>query len=292
MAMLIGRNAPLAIDLRTRVTHATHVWDFFKPNMDSEYPEVDGALSQTCYLKALDDCFTRFVAKCKAIHGEVVNCETVDSFLFHSPYNKLVQKSFGRLVYLDALAGNGPTSELSRWLGLPPSSTYEDKDLEGLLKNLSQRAFTEKVSPGCVLSKQIGNTYTASVYMNLANLVSSMGSGLLGKSVVLFSYGSGALASMLKIIPRATGSLFTLESIQKSLSIDRRLSERLLSTPETLTKGPKISMIIYSMCHPTSLHDPVYSMFIQPSNLERNRTDSFLSFQNFQWIVSRMGLIS
>ena len=40
MAMLIGRDATLSIDLRTRTTHAAHVWDFFKPNMDSEYPEV------------------------------------------------------------------------------------------------------------------------------------------------------------------------------------------------------------------------------------------------------------
>ena len=30
VAMLIGRNAPLRIDLRTRTTHATNVWDFFK----------------------------------------------------------------------------------------------------------------------------------------------------------------------------------------------------------------------------------------------------------------------
>eukprot|EP01035_Chromulina_nebulosa_P017485 gene17485-23038_t len=56
VAMLIGRDAPLAIDLSTRVTHASHVWDFFKPNMESEYPIVAGALSQTCYLQAIDDC--------------------------------------------------------------------------------------------------------------------------------------------------------------------------------------------------------------------------------------------
>ena len=35
VALLIGRDAPLVIDLRTRCTFATHVWDFFKPNMDS-----------------------------------------------------------------------------------------------------------------------------------------------------------------------------------------------------------------------------------------------------------------
>ena len=70
MAMLIGRDAPLAINLTTRTCHSTHVWDFFKPKMDSEYPEVNGALSQTCYLKALDDCYTRFVKKQSELYGK------------------------------------------------------------------------------------------------------------------------------------------------------------------------------------------------------------------------------
>lgn len=61
--MLIGRDAPLVIDMRSKVTHACHVHDFFKPCLDSEYPEVDGALSQKCYLNALDDCYTRFIGR-------------------------------------------------------------------------------------------------------------------------------------------------------------------------------------------------------------------------------------
>jgi 3-hydroxy-3-methylglutaryl CoA synthase len=36
VAMLVGRDAPLQINVCTRTTHACHVWDFFKPNMDSE----------------------------------------------------------------------------------------------------------------------------------------------------------------------------------------------------------------------------------------------------------------
>jgi hydroxymethylglutaryl-CoA synthase len=91
VAMLVGRNAPLQIDLRTRATHATHVWDFFKPKLHSEYPEVNGALSQTCYLRALDDCYTRFLAKKKAVSGAEYSVANADYCLFHSPYNKLVR---------------------------------------------------------------------------------------------------------------------------------------------------------------------------------------------------------
>jgi hydroxymethylglutaryl-CoA synthase len=51
VAMLVGRDAPLRFDLRARTSYAAHVWDFFKPQMHSEYPTVDGALSEACYLK-------------------------------------------------------------------------------------------------------------------------------------------------------------------------------------------------------------------------------------------------
>jgi 3-hydroxy-3-methylglutaryl CoA synthase len=65
--------------------------------------------------------------------------------------------------------------------------------------------YKQKVSTGCEISKNTGNTYTASVYMNLAGLVSAEGASLDKKSVVLFSYGSGAMASMFNILPSASG---------------------------------------------------------------------------------------
>lgn len=34
-----------------------HAYDFYKPDMVSEYPVVDGKLSIQCYLSALDHCY-------------------------------------------------------------------------------------------------------------------------------------------------------------------------------------------------------------------------------------------
>lgn len=34
-----------------------HAYDFYKPDMSSEYPVVDGKLSIQCYLHALDKCY-------------------------------------------------------------------------------------------------------------------------------------------------------------------------------------------------------------------------------------------
>ena len=106
--------------------------------MDSEYPEVNGALSQTCYLKALDDCYTRFIKKQEIFYNKKsLSCESYDYFLFHSPYNKLVQKSFGRLMYLDILSSKldkYSANDFAEWK--TPAETYENKNLETKLKGI------------------------------------------------------------------------------------------------------------------------------------------------------------
>jgi hypothetical protein len=40
-----------------------HAYDFYKPDLMSEYPTVDGKLSVLCYLKALDYCYQLFCSK-------------------------------------------------------------------------------------------------------------------------------------------------------------------------------------------------------------------------------------
>ena len=40
-----------------------HAYDFYKPNLSSEYPTLDGKLSIQCYASALDTCYRRFCHK-------------------------------------------------------------------------------------------------------------------------------------------------------------------------------------------------------------------------------------
>lgn len=40
-----------------------NVYDFYKPNLASEYPLVDGKLSIQCYMRALDRCYTAYRKK-------------------------------------------------------------------------------------------------------------------------------------------------------------------------------------------------------------------------------------
>lgn len=244
VAMLIGRNAPLQIDMRTRTTFSNHCWDFFKPNMDSEYPEVNGSLSQTCFLTALDDCYGRFKTKHLRSHGSARAIDETDYFLFHSPYNKLVQKAFARLLFHDASTAwkeghvTSTSATLEKWLKVPIAETYEDKGLEAALKSLAAARYESKVAVSCELSKRIGNTYTASVYMNLANLVSEYGATLHDKTITLFSYGSGALASMFAVHPsndlHSTDERFSLATMKAALNIKERLAQRLQKSPGDL----------------------------------------------------------
>lgn len=43
-----------------------HAYDFYKPDMLSEYPIVDGKLSIQCYLSALDRCYSVYRKKIRA----------------------------------------------------------------------------------------------------------------------------------------------------------------------------------------------------------------------------------
>lgn len=75
-----------------------------------------------------------------------------------------------------------------------PQETYDDRELEKALKSFAgvgSEPYRRMVEPGCRLSKQIGNTYTASVFANIVCLVDAHGSSLEGETALVFSYGSG-----------------------------------------------------------------------------------------------------
>ena len=88
------------------------------------------------------------------------------------------------------------------------------------------------------VSRQVGNCYTAAVYMNLASLVCNKGGALEGEQVLMYSYGSGAVATAFMLCGRApTGhnslSLvgkhaepFTLDRIRAAVQMHERLERR------------------------------------------------------------------
>ena len=87
-----------------------HAYDFYKPKLDSEYPEVDGPVSITAYISAIDASYKAFrnkhtkAKKASGSAGPAFSLADVDYPVFHSPYGKMVQKAHARLVYNDFLA--------------------------------------------------------------------------------------------------------------------------------------------------------------------------------------------
>ncbi len=81
-----------------------------------------------------------------------------DYVAFHTPFCKMAKKAFETLA-----------------VSLP---------------SLKDR-FDEAIAPSLHFAKRVGNTYTASLYLALASLLTHGGSHAIGKSVGLFSFGSG-----------------------------------------------------------------------------------------------------
>ncbi|XP_013399881.1 hydroxymethylglutaryl-CoA synthase 1 [Lingula anatina] len=210
VAMLLGSHAPLVFDRGLRSTHMQHVYDFYKPDMSSEYPVVDGKLSIQCYLGALDRCYQTYCQKAEACLkqenlGSHFSLDSSAFFAFHTPYCKLVQKSLARLMLNDFLrdpdAGANPKySGLEAVRGVKLEDTYFDRDVEKAVMVASQSLYKEKTEPTLSVAKQVGNMYTPSLYGGLASILGSYScSELAGKRVTLFSYGSGLASSMFSL---------------------------------------------------------------------------------------------
>ena len=253
VACLVGLDAPLSLVPRTRSSHSVDVYDFYKPHMTSEYPAVDGKLSQSCYLQAVDDCYTGTMARLEAAaNGGAPFARGVedafDYVAFHSPYNKLVQQSFRRMLFNDArraAARGAPLpaglAPLAPFASLPAAQTLANRDLDKALAPLGAEAYARMVGPSEALSKGVGNTYTGALHLNLLSLVGSAAAGgakLEGKSVGAFSYGSGAIATMFAMRgrkPAAAGSPFSLARMAKTLDTAGRLAARTEASPEEFT---------------------------------------------------------
>ncbi|KDR15853.1 hydroxymethylglutaryl-CoA synthase 1-like isoform X2 [Zootermopsis nevadensis] len=245
VAMLVGPNAPLVIDRGARATYMAHTYDFYKPDLLSEYPTVDGRLSVQCYLGALDRCYQLFCSKSEKLQAkghehQQIDLTYLDAVLFHSPYCKLVQKSVARLTLNDFV--RTPEEDLplkypglEKFRNVKLEDTYFNRDIENAFMEQSRRIFEEKTKPSLLLSNQVGNMYTACLYGGLVSLLISRDiQELAGKRVGLFSYGSGLSSTMYSLrISSKIGPGSSLHRLIANLShIKPLLDQRRKAAPE------------------------------------------------------------
>uniref|UniRef100_A0A673IAF1 Hydroxymethylglutaryl-CoA synthase n=1 Tax=Sinocyclocheilus rhinocerous TaxID=307959 RepID=A0A673IAF1_9TELE len=237
-----------------RGTHMQHAYDFYKPDMVSEYPVVDGKLSIQCYLSALDRCYSVYRNKIHAQwqrEGLDKRCSLEDFgfMVFHSPYCKLVQKSLARLMLNDFLCHPSPDTESGPFSGLEAfrdvkiEDTYFDRDVEKTFMKASSEAFENKTKASLLISNQNGNMYTPSVYGCLASVLAQhTPQQLAGQRIGVFSYGSGFAATLysIKVTQDATpGS--SLDKLVSSLcDLQARLDSRKKVSPDVFAQNMKL----------------------------------------------------
>ncbi|KAJ6496201.1 hydroxymethylglutaryl-coenzyme A synthase C terminal-domain-containing protein [Mycena sanguinolenta] len=217
-AMLIGPNAPVVFE-PIHGTYMADTYDFYKPNLSSEYPEVDGPFSVVTYIQSLDETYKSYKAKAAQaaktaarLNGNDHNdgesspafsLESVDFALFHSPYGKQTLKGHARMLFNDFLAA--PTaspfaaigeSERQAYLSATQMASILDKNIEKTFIATGKTSFAAKVDPTMACSRRLGNMYTASLYGCLASLLSTVPSAdLQGKRASLYAFGGGCAAS-------------------------------------------------------------------------------------------------
>jgi hydroxymethylglutaryl-CoA synthase len=173
VAMLVGPEPHvLALDEDGGV-HAQQVHDFWRP-LRQEDAIVDGRYSVACYLDALAAAF----GDCRALErphlepGEPFT-DRLARIVYHMPFPRMAAKAHRRLLDQDWRAAGRSPAEVEAG---------------------AAASYAELVESGVRAVAQIGNCYTASLYLGLASLLEEEGRALGGRRLGLFSYGSGSCA--------------------------------------------------------------------------------------------------
>jgi hydroxymethylglutaryl-CoA synthase len=246
VAMLIGPDAPIAFEPGLRGSYITHAYDFYKPDLTSEYPVVDGQYSIQCYLESVDACYKAYNAREETLkkqsngsngaNGHSGEQETAldrfDYMCFHAPTCKLVAKSYARLLYNDYLSN--PTNPIfaevpAELKDIDYAKSITDKTIEKTFMGLAKKRFASRVQPSIQVPTQCGNMYCGSVYGSLCSLITNIDNeGAMGKRIGMFSYGSGLASSLFSFKIRGD-----ITEFQKTLDIHARLESRRVVPPQT-----------------------------------------------------------
>jgi len=192
VAMLISDNPTLfEIDYQNEGFFAKQVMDFWRP-LYSKEAIADGHYSIQCYLEAFTGAYEMFKNNDTMMNGNssaiISNrfSEQYEACLYHVPFVKMALKAHQRLLETDA--GFSFDKGSAQWTAMVQD--YE-----------------KRVAPYLELNAQIGNIYTGALFLSLTHLLESSSQKLAGKSVSIFSYGSGCGAEFMsgKVTHEANG---------------------------------------------------------------------------------------
>jgi hydroxymethylglutaryl-CoA synthase len=155
VAMLVTANPRLVAIEPTSGLHTTDVMDFWRPNYRTT-AVVDGRLSLRAYTDSLSGAWADHQAQGGPAFGDI------DAFVYHQPFTKMAVKAH---------------AHLTRLVGAPRDAEVMDAQIADSLR----------------YNREIGNSYTASMYIGLVSLLEHAADDLSGSRIGFFSYGSGAV---------------------------------------------------------------------------------------------------
>ena len=121
-----------------------------------------------------------------------------ENIIFHLPYafhgrRMIINK------WMDWMDENSMKQDIYSEVGIPGSGDYKDWLRKVSKSNLYASFVNEKIAPGERASSEIGNMYTASIFMSLISSLVEAASGdkkLENKKIGFISYGSGSKAKV------------------------------------------------------------------------------------------------
>ena len=195
-----------------------------------EEPIFEGQLSNESYKERVYEALENFNEQNER---DVLN--EWENIIFHLPYafhgrRMIINK------WLDWMSENGRAEEIYSEIGKPESNQDKDWMKKVSKSNLYMKFIEDKIAPGEKASSEIGNMYTASIFMALiSSLVDAVENdkNFEDKKIGFISYGSGSKAKIFE------------GTVQKNW-IEKINSIKLY---DSLNKRKKISIDVYENLH-------------------------------------------
>ncbi|MFN3235305.1 MAG: hydroxymethylglutaryl-CoA synthase [Gammaproteobacteria bacterium] len=158
VAMVLSANPHLLSLENDTGCYTQDVMDFWRPNY-SEEAFVEGKFSSKMYLALLEHTWRDYHEKSKQ------QFEDHAHFCFHTPVSRLAEKGYALLARLN-------------------NNTLSDAECHDKMQDVLR------------YGRQIGNSYTASLFISFMSLLDHAKEDLAGKRIGFYGYGSGCVAEL------------------------------------------------------------------------------------------------
>ena len=211
-----------------------------------EEPVFDGQYSNECYIDRMDEAFKHFSS-----FKKIDFLNQWNHLIFHLPYAFHGR----RMIFNNWLSWVRKDEKMKDLIEEIGEDSSEDWIKKAYKSDLYKDFIRKKIMPGELASSEIGNMYTASIFMSLLSMLSHQlqnSNNIIGNKVGFISYGSGSKSKIFN------GTIMNgwKEKIEPVNLFDH------------LSNRKEISFQIYEDLHSNKNIDPITNHSIRFSHLQ------------------------